>query len=231
MTVSQYKAIHEINTTTPDTVERHAWIICALFGKEPDDVATWSGIKFLRYCAKTERRLSAKPRRLFGRVRLQTNAARLTFGQFIEVQHWLKGCPVTGTNEIDIIPALDMIAASIRQTPAEDHAAEVERMRRRHFAGILQQVIAFVESQNELITQYAGLFDKEDETPEDEELRPKEAEHPFTERYGWIYAAEDVARLKGIPLDDVYRLPVIEAFNYMAYLKSKTAFIKWQNKK
>lgn len=227
MTVAQFQRVNEITQTTPDTVEQLAWIICEVFGKDPNDVAKWSALKFLRYTAKLNRRTNANPRRLFG-VKLQTDAAKITFGQFIEVQHWLKLAPD------NVVAVMDLVAASIRPTPVDDHAAEVERIRGKHFAGIAQQVASFVESQNALLQSFSGLFgiDKAEEpTPEDEPLTPKEPEHPFVERYGWFYSAEEIRDLKGIPLDGVYRLPTLEAFNYLAYLKSRGEYNKYLAKK
>lgn len=235
MTVGQYMRVHEINSTTPDTVERLAWIVCELFGKEPEEVAGWGALKFLRYAGKAKRRATAKPRRWIGAVKLQTDASRITYGQFVEVQHWLKQAPVNDQGEVEIEPVLDLLATSIHVVPAEDHKAAVKAIRGKHFAGVLQQVQRFILSQNELLQNYGGLFglngEPVEEVPDDEPLRPKEQEPQFLQQYGWIFSAEAIAELKRVPLDEAYRLPVVEAFNYLAYLKSKAEYNKHLTKK
>ena len=58
--------------------------------------------------------------------------------------------------------------------------------------------------------------------------RLKNAESVFTENFGWIYSAKQVAEMEGIPLDAVYDLSVIQFLNDLAYLKQKRLVDEYQ---
>ena len=89
----------------------------------------------------------------------------------------------------------------------------------------------FVESFNALVLRYAGLFDIE----LDEDGNVVEGEKvevaPFLKRYGWIFSATQIAQLKGITLDKAFEVNVVEAFNYLGYLKAKQKYDEDQAKK
>jgi hypothetical protein len=57
-----------------------------------------------------------------------------------------------------------------------------------------------------------------------------EKPHSFIEQYGWIYSAKEVAQHEGITLDKAFDLPILQAFNALAYLKSEQAYQKYINK-
>ena len=215
MTVAQFQRLHEINNTTPDTVERLGWIICDIYSKTEGEVNEWKPAKFFRYVARLERQIKAKPSKLF-KVRLQSDASKITLGQFIECQHWLKN---------DVIPALDLVSASLL-IKRKDHAQDAERIRSKPFTAVYYQVLAFVESMNALIKSYSGLFEQ-DETEEEGE---KETVHPFIERYGWMFSAKQLAEYEGVTLEEVYNIPIIQAFNGLSYLKSKAGYEKMKSK-
>lgn len=221
MTVAQFQKIHEINNTTPDTVERLAWIICCVYNRTEVEVDRWNPVKFLRYVRKIDKRLQAKPSKLF-RVRLQTEASKITLGQFIECQHWLKN---------GVIPSMDLVAASLLpKRQRKDHAAAAAKMRAKPFTAIFQQCEQFTESMNKLIRSYQGLFEHEEDTDEDVNKREKEKTHPFIEHYGWLYSAKQLAEYEGLPLDRAYDIPIIQAFNGLSYLKAKQSFDKMKMK-
>lgn len=231
LTVEQFQKINEINSTTPDTVERLGWMVCLVFDFPEDEVNLMSAARFGRYVARINRRLSEKPR-INRRVSLQTNAQKITLGQFIEAQYWLKDCTQPG----DEIGVMDMVAATLLRDRGEgfDHVAATAQMRKRHFADVLRKVQAFIESQNELLRNYAGLF-ASDQMPEDADLEEvkreqKAKEHPFITQYGWQYSAKCVAEHLGITLNEAYDVGVLEAFNTLAYFKAKEQYDKIKNK-
>jgi 1-aminocyclopropane-1-carboxylate deaminase/D-cysteine desulfhydrase-like pyridoxal-dependent ACC family enzyme len=76
--------------------------------------------------------------------------------------------------------------------------------------------------------QYRGLFGLADENDEAEQKETKNAESVFTENFGWIYSAKQVAEMEGIPLDAVYDLSVIQFLNDLAYLKQKRLVDEYQ---
>lgn len=76
--------------------------------------------------------------------------------------------------------------------------------------------------------QYRGLFGFANEDDEAEQKETKNAETIFTENFGWIYSAKQVADMEGIPLDAVYDLSVIQFLNDLAYLKQKRLVDEYQ---
>ena len=216
MTVAQFQKVNEINTTTPDTVERLGWIVCHIFNLTEAEVNAMEPKLFLRYVRKVERQMTAKPSRYFTTY-LQTDATKITLGQFIECQHWLKS---------DAIAAMDLVAASLLLKRG-NHKADATRMKQRPFNQVLPKVMQFIESMNGMIGNYKGLF----EPVEPVEGEEPEKLHPFIERYGWIYSAKELAAYEGVPLEQAYTLPIIQAFNGLAYLKAKQAYDKAQAKK
>ncbi len=76
--------------------------------------------------------------------------------------------------------------------------------------------------------QYRGLFGLTHENDEAEQKETKNAESVFTENFGWIYSAKQVAEMEGIPLDAVYDLSVIQFLNDLAYLKQKRLVDEYQ---
>jgi hypothetical protein len=88
----------------------------------------------------------------------------------------------------------------------------------------------FLESFQKLIDGYSGLFDKDEVIDEDEPLKPEEDKHPFLTQYGWLYSARQVAKDLGLKLDDAFKLPILEALNTLAYLKSEQSYIKHMSK-
>ena len=160
--------------------------------------------------------MTAKPNR-WQRILLQTDATKITLGQFIECQHWLKS---------DAIAALDLVAASLLLKRG-NHKADAIRMKQRPFNQVLPKVMQFIESMNGMISNYKGLFEVTEKVEGEEE----EKLHPFIDRYGWIYSAKELAAYECITLEQAYTLPIIQAFNGLSYLKAKQSFDKAQAKK
>jgi hypothetical protein len=74
------------------------------------------------------------------------------------------------------------------------------------------------------------LFDQRDEFEEGEQKKSATIEENFASNWGWIYNAKEVATFEGIPLDQVYDLPVIQFLNDLSYLKSKKQLDEHQYK-
>ena len=81
---------------------------------------------------------------------------------------------------------------------------------------IIWNVAKFLEVFKTFNESYKGLFGIED--IEEEDLKP--ISNTFNDQYGWIYSAKKVAELEGITLEKAFDLPIIQAFNDLAYLKA-----------
>ena len=214
MTVEKYQRIYEISITTPDTVERVAWMICEIFGKSQQEVDDMSKERFLRYTNLLNKEIQTKDR-WYNWVHLETDASKITFGQFIETSYWLKSHPTE---------VLHLVSASLLRKWSGNHHDATEYILSLQIWQIHDQIQTYIESLNKLIKSYSGLFGLGERNEEEE--KP----HPFIEKYGWLFSAKQVADYEGIPLDKVYDLPVIQALNDLSYLKAKQNFDKWLSK-
>jgi hypothetical protein len=173
-------------------------------------------IKYSNKVTKQFKKLGKNP--YFGRLKLETNATKITLGQFIEVQHFLK------QGEID---AMHLVTASI-WSDSRAHQVKADLLLKKHIRLILADYTTFLQSFAELLQGYKGLFESDEVAEDDEAVMEKP--HPFIEQYGWIYSAKEVAQHEGITLDKAFDLPILQAFNALAYLKSEQAYQKYINK-
>jgi hypothetical protein len=131
---------------------------------------------------------------------------RLTFGQYIEIQHFVKQGQ---------IEAIHLIAASMCENEDASHQQRAAGILQLPFLPIFWNVAHMTEKLNKFNLEYKGLLGIDEEV--DEELVPEQ--NKFNNRYGWIYSAKKVADFEGIPLEKAFDLPVRQAFNDLAYLK------------
>jgi hypothetical protein len=218
MTLKQYQRIAGFYNQSDDEITQVALIVCDMFGFSHDEVDNMQPKTFIKYSNKVTKKfkkLGKKP--YFGRLKLQTDAKKITLGQFIEVQHFLK------LGEID---AMHMVTASIWDD-SRQHNVKADLLLKKHIRLILADYTAFLQSFAELLQGYKGLFESDEVVEEDGKM---EKPHPFIEQYGWIYSAKEVAQHEGITLDKAFDLPILQAFNALAYLKSEQSYQKYINK-
>jgi hypothetical protein len=217
MTLKQYQRIAGFYNQSDDEITQVALIVCDMFNlshEEVDNIQPKEFIKYSNKVTKQFKKLGKKP--YLGRLKLETDAKKITLGQFIEVQHFLK------QGEID---AIHLVTASI-WADLRQHDVKADLLLKKHIRLILADYTAFLQSFAELLQGYKGLFESE-EVEEDGKM---EKPHPFIEQYGWIYSAKEVAQHEGITLDKAFDLPILQAFNALAYLKSEQSYQKYINK-
>lgn len=223
MKLSNWQRIASFYDEDNDEVEQAALLICDIYGFSPEQVDQLSPAVFQLYSYRVKRLFDRMMRRpWWSRLRFQTDATQITFGQFIEVKYFLQQ---------GAIDAMHLVAASIQIGGHADHKTRAERLRQTNARKVLPDVNRFMVSFNDLIDSYSGLFEKEEEEEDmDEAPRRKEAEHPFITQYGWIFSAKKVAEHEGMKLEEVFGIPVIQALNDLAYLKGEASYMKKINK-
>jgi hypothetical protein len=197
-----------------------AMIICDLYGFSHKEVDLNPKL-FLKYSKKINKIFSKVEKPNIWRTQTyQTDATKITFGQFIEVQYFLNH---------GLLDNLYFIAASIQKNGCKDFHKRADKLLQSNIRSVLPYVKKFLESFEQLISSYSGLFDNEEEL-EQEELRPAKDVHPFLTQYGWLYSARQVAKDQGKRLDEAFDIPILEALNTLAYLKSEQSYIKHMSK-
>jgi hypothetical protein len=182
MTLQQYQRIASFYNQSDDEITQVALIVCDMFNLSHVEVDNMQPKEFIKYSNKVTKqfkKLGKKP--LIGRLKLETDAKKITLGQFIEVQHFLK------QGEID---AMHLVTASI-WSDSRPHDVKADLLLKKHIRLILADYTAFLQSFAELLQGYKGLFESDEVVEEDGKM---EKPHPFIEQYGWIYSAKEVAQ-------------------------------------
>lgn len=156
-----------------------------------------------------------------GRYVPNYDPASFTFGQYIELCFYLSETPVQN---------IHYVLASISRHLFRKHKADNHSKKARYF--LHQPMETVMGSYNLLVERfkafnkgYSSLFGLDAET------HGNAQGDVFNKRYGWIYAASQVAEYERIPLDDAYGLPIRQALNDLAYLKAKSKYEIAQLKK
>lgn len=217
MTVKQFQSIAGI--TAIDDISHMALIVCILHGYTEDYVDNMQPKKALKLFSKVSKTVKRIEKRYWLRTRkMQTNAFKLNFGQFIEINHWLKDGEIESYHNI-AASAID----------SNNHKSLAEKILHENIRQIILPVRKLLTSYAALLTAYKNLFEIKDKE-QDEEVKD-EKPHLFIEQYGWLYSAKTVSEHLGINVDAVYKISVLEAFNTMAYLKSFNEYQQWQSQK
>jgi len=210
MTVKQFQFIGKIEAT--DDIDHLGFIICELFNLTVEQVEALPKRQQIKLAnCVANQLLKVRTPKLF-HPKFTLNAELITLGQFIEINAWLK----KGVDE-----GLHLIAASILRK-RKDHKKQAEKILTLNIREVLPYVETFLNTYNDLMLNYAGLFEVEVADDDDEET------HPFIDDFGWLFTAKSIADHLAIELNKAYELNIIEALNVMAYLKSFNSYKEWQ---
>jgi hypothetical protein len=222
MRLTDFQRINSLYMGEGDEIEQVAWVVCDLYNLTYEQVDKMDPRRFMNYADKVAKRVKQATSRPWWMPfsLYKTNAFKITLGQFVEIQYWLQ--------EGDI-QALHLIASSIYRWRWGSHEKRANRIAGRNVRYSLQDVRKFLMSLKELVQAYKSLFEKDEaENSEDQE---KDEQHPFIKQYGWLFAARQVAQHEGLNIDKAMDLPIIQALNDLAYLKSENNYRKHLSKK
>ena len=212
MTVKQYQYLYTIQQANTDDIDRLALSICYLYNLQEAEVNLWSANKFGKYCKKLGKKIAIKTPYFTPRC-YQLDAEKITFGQFIECQTWIKG---------NTVKAIHMVAASILKSRGT-HAMDSEMILQRDINNVLQPVNTFLESMLKLTLKFKWLFGEDKAKPGEK----KTEAHPFLTNFGWVFSAKQVAEHLGITINEAYGINIIEALNTLSYLKASGQYQTW----
>lgn len=218
MTLRDYQIVYKHNNNIKDEIERMAFIIMDLYNLPYAKVDGMSKRAFMRKINKVTKNFTQtfkKPFYFF--LKLENDATKINFGQFIEAVYFLKD---------DAIPNLHLLAATMLKKKNKVHSVEAEKMLNKPINYVMSDCVNFINSLQTLLFSYKGLFEIDEEQQQDLIEKPQKKAHPFVEKYGWIYSAKQVAEFEGIPLNEAYDLPIIQALNILSLLKSKADYEK-----
>jgi hypothetical protein len=222
MRVDVYQKIYSVIQKKVDDLDKIDQIIAILYNLSEYEVNRLPLKKFQRYADRVTKIVEpkARPRKLLG-FRMVDSIEKISLGQYIEVQHFIRS---------GIVPSLHLIAASItspffRRNNPKQHRQVSEYYLARPFAPVYASVCAFLSELSKFNKQFEGLFG---EAPEEGE---RSSTDPFLSNWGWFYSAKKIAEFKSIDFDEALRLPLTEAFTILVYLKDLKTFEDHLNKK
>ncbi len=218
ISVEKYQYINEINANNPDDLDKLLYLITFLTGKSEQQINNISVKVFNRLAIKVKDRfenIKGTYVNYLRGFRFNYNFKRVTLGQYIEVQHFAK---------MGQIESLHLIAASMSVKGKLSHTQRADKILTLPMLPILYSVGHFLDEFKSFNNNYKGLFGVGEEEGEGEAIE-------FNERYGWIYSAKKVAEFEGITLEKAFELPVIQAFNDLAYLKAFSQYEEELNKR
>jgi len=211
-----YQYINDINESEMSDIDKILYTIVALTSSTENEIDNESPSTIIRLQKELMKRFQelsedGKECHKLKGFKFNYDIDNVTFGEYIEIQHFLKQGYMTN---------IHLVAASICKKGKMNHKQRGEAILKLPMLKILWNVARFLEMYKEFNDSYKGLFGVED--MEEDDLKP--ITNPFNEQYGWIYSAKKVAEMEGITLEKAFDLPVIQAFNDLAYLKAYQSY-------
>jgi hypothetical protein len=201
-----------------DDITQMALLICHVFNKTYEQVNNMHPTTFTKYVAKLQKKFTSISKRPFYRKQLLiTDAKQITFGQFVDLMHFYPQGEIEG---------MHLIAATILKK-RKDVFKDAEKIDKLNVNRILSDYNKFNLSFKDLIDSYKGLFEIDDEQ---EEQPQRMSGSNFMQKYGWVYSATQLKELIGKPLEDVFKMNVVEGLNYLSYLKAYAYHMKEVNR-
>jgi hypothetical protein len=213
--VSLYKfqRIDEINSRDISDLDKTFFTACELFNFTEYQFDNLPVKKAMKYVSKVQRiigsDLKLKPSKKIGKYLMQYDPSKLTFGQFIELVFFLQ-YPMKN---------IHYSLASIVSKEADTHKERAEYFLTLPIGRLMGSFKQFLENFETFQKEYKPLFGLDDNVSGE-----GSSVNQFNKRYGWIYAASQVAEYERITLDAAFDLPIRRALNDLAYLKAKAKY-------
>lgn len=221
ITLQQFQFIDRVNNDPDyDEMERLLHTTCILFGHTEYTISQLPIEKVKKLIAKTTKLFSNPcpdtPKKRIGRYFIDYNMDNIRLGQYVELTHFIQSGPVENA---------DKILASVAHFPFKknnsiNHPKIADYFLQSPVTDVIGSAKAVIESFGKLNEQYKGLFSGGESVTD-----------PFNKYYGWVYSATSVAEHERITLEQAFDIPIRQALNDLAYLKSKAEYDKAQIKK
>lgn len=236
ITVEQYQLIHSVVHQDLDDVDKSIRIIGVVYNLTEDQISKLPYDLFLKRVDEVVKLFSipkqGRAKRSIvangKRYAFDYNIGKQRFAQYMESQHFLKS---------GLVENLHLIMASIARpvtfrifkgkNKSEDHEQVAADLQKANFLELYHSAVFFCSVLSEWNSNWQGLF----EIQENEDDEPFKNSSTFSDRYGWIYSATKIRDHEMKPLEWVYEMSVMNAFNDLAYLKALRAEENYLNKK
>lgn len=209
----KFQQIELINKREISDLDKTLFTVCVIFDKTEFQLDNLPLKKASKYISKIEKifikELKSKPLKNIGKFRMEYDPSKLTFGQCIDLFFFLQN-PTQNAH---------YALASIVSKESETHKERAEYFQTLPITKVWGAYGKFLNQFEAFNKEYKSLFGLDSEVVGEEAKVDK-----FNKRYGWIYAASQVAEYERITLDQAFDLPIRRALNDLAYLKAKSKY-------
>lgn len=220
ISLAQFQQIETVNAKPNiDDIDKVLYTVCILFGLTEYELDNTDPVKAAKLIDKVKvifsQPLQPKPKKRIGPYRIVYEMDKMRFGQFIELSFFLSNNPLLNAHS-----AIASVTKNWRgKNVTTAHRKKSEYFLTRPITEIAGTIAAITERFAAFLAEYKSLFGL-DPVVNGEEAK----EDLFNKRYGWIYAASQIAEYERITLDEAYGLPIRQVFNDLAYLKAKSKY-------
>lgn len=219
ITLFKYQQIEEINANEKyDELARALFTACVVFDLTEHEMDKKGAKGATKYINKVRKIFSSPVQpsaaKAFAGFRMLYDVSGFTFGQYVELAFFLQA-PVKNAH---------FVLASCSRPPfrsyrTDGHKDRADRFLASNVEKALGAVQVIKDRFDALNKEYPHLFGLDDSSHSQ-----KAKADSFNRRYGWTYSASAIAEYERVPLEQVYAMPVRQAFNDLAYLKEKVKY-------
>ena len=224
ISLSTFKRVEQINKDIENDVDKVLFSVCAVYGITEYALDNMKPRKAAKKILAVQNVLSSipklLPRKFVNWYYINYNIRSLTFGQYIEIAYFMQDNLLQNAHLVVASCAKDLFKKS--------HSFKANKLLQNPLENVLGSAIQISKNFQEFNKGYKGLFGatRINDDGREEEMKPD----PFNKQYGWIFSATQIAEHERISLDKTFELPVIQALNDLAYLKSKGNYLEKQIK-
>jgi len=226
ITLQQFQQISIINADEElDEADKLLFIISILYDKTDYQLGRISTTKLKRLINSVNNiftsEINIKQKNRFGIYKLNYDIASIRFGQYVELSYFIQQDSTQKAHNI-----LASIAAPLFfKNDSKNHSKISNYFLKQPITNVLGSIKTLLDALQSFNENYKGLFDSGIVDDNVDSI------HPFNKYYGWIYSATLIKEHEGITLEQAFNLPVRQALNALAYLKSKGLYEEEQLKK
>ena len=219
ISLDTFKRIEQINNEIKNDVDKVLFSVCAVLGITEYALDNMQPKKAARKIIRVQKVLNSIPKllpqRFIGCYHINYNIKTLTFGQYIEIAYFMQDNLLNNAHLV--------VASCAKDLFKTDHSVKACRLLDKPLQKVLGAAIQIAKNFEEFNKGYKGLFGavRLNEDGQQEQMKPD----PFNKQYGWIFSATQVAEHERLTLDKTFELPVVQALNDLAYLKSKGNYL------
>lgn len=218
ITYGQFQQIEAINKLDLPDMDKVLHTACIVYNKTEYQIDNEKPVKVVKMISKMqsvfETPFNPKAVNRLGRYAINYDVSKITLGQYVSLSFYITKGPAENAHYI----LATMASVRLRKHSTKDHKRKADYFLKQPIELVVGALNEIQQSYNRFNQGYQSLFGV------DPGVSGNVENDEFNKRYGWIYSATQVALHEGIPLDEAYGLPVIQAFNDLIFLKAKCKY-------